>query len=321
MADAGCQCVYVVDSAGALLPDDGADRVAGAGRRAGGRRSGRLPRPPEPVAGRGQLDRRYENGARQIDGTLCALGAGAGNSPTEILATVFELLGMPTGVDAAAVLAAAEEVVKPMITRLPVADRASIVQGRSGVYTRSCCTPSGRPTATGCPRTRSSHEVGEPGYVGGQEDMIIDVAIELAGERDAGRPSRSTPADDPSPAATPHQSVRRRGATPMTRVPTEVRLRLHRGQQGPEGPARRQGREPRRDDQARPAGAARVHHHHRGLPGLPGAAAATPAELRRPGHRRTWRRLENSDGQDARRPGTTRCWCRSGPGRSSPCPG
>ena len=50
-----------------------------------------------------------------------------------------------------------------------------------------------------------------------------------------------------------------------------VRLRLHPGRQGPEGPARRQGRQPRRDDEARPAGAARVHHHHRGLPGVPGA--------------------------------------------------
>ena len=58
----------------------------------------------------------------------------------------------------------------------------------------------------------------------------------------------------------------------------QVRLRLRRGQQGPEGPARRQGRQPRRDDQPRAAGAARLHHHHRGLPGLPrhGAASDCP---------------------------------------------
>ena len=53
----------------------------------------------------------------------------------------------------------------------------------------------------------------------------------------------------------------------------EVRLRLHRRQQGPQGPARRQGRQPRRDDQPRAAGAARLHHHHRGVPALPGARA------------------------------------------------
>ena len=97
----------------------------------------------------------YENGARQIDGTLCALGAGAGNSPTEILATTFELLDVPTGVDVDLALAAAEEVLKPKITRMPVADRASIVQAGSASTTRSCCTPNGRPTVMGCPPTRS----------------------------------------------------------------------------------------------------------------------------------------------------------------------
>ena len=57
---------------------------------------------------------------------------------------------------------------------------------------------------------------------------------------------------------------------PVNRSSPQVRLRLLRGRQGPEGPARRQGRQPRRDDEPRAAGPARVHDHHRGLPGLPG---------------------------------------------------
>ncbi len=65
---------------------------------------------------------------------LLAWGAGAGNSPTEVLAATFERLGVPTGVDVQGALAAAEEVVRPMLTRLPQMDRASIVQGYAGVY-------------------------------------------------------------------------------------------------------------------------------------------------------------------------------------------
>ena len=60
-----------------------------------------------------------------------------------------------------------------------------------------------------------------------------------------------------------------------------LRLRLHRRQPGPEGPARRQGCEPRRDDEPRSAGAARVHHHDRGLPGLPRPPARIPSWTRR----------------------------------------
>jgi len=57
----------------------------------------------------------YHEGATQIDGALCALGAGAGNSPTEVLAATFDRLGIRTGVDVMGVLAAAEEVVRPII--------------------------------------------------------------------------------------------------------------------------------------------------------------------------------------------------------------
>ena len=136
----------------------------------------------------------YEAGARQIDGTLCALGAGAGNSPTEILATVFELMDVPTGVDADAVLEAAEEVLKPMITRLPVADRASIVQGRFGVYNSFLLHAERAADRYGVPAHEILRRVGEAGYVGGQEDMIIDVAIDLAKDRTA------APQDEPVPA-------------------------------------------------------------------------------------------------------------------------
>ena len=133
----------------------------------------------------------YENGARQIDGTLCALGAGAGNSPTEILATVFDVWACRPAWTSAQVLDAAEDVLKPMITRLPVADRASIVQGRYGVYNSFLLHAERAADRYGVSAHEILQKVGEAGYVGGQEDMIIDVAIELA-QREA---AVATPAE------------------------------------------------------------------------------------------------------------------------------
>jgi 4-hydroxy 2-oxovalerate aldolase len=185
MADAGCQCVYVVDSAGALLPDGVRDRTQALVAELGNDAQVGFHGHQNLSLGVANSIVAYENGARQIDGTLCALGAGAGNSPTEILATVFELMDVPTGVDTDAVLAAAEEVLKPMIQRLPVADRASIVQGRFGVYNSFLLHAERAADRYGVSAHEILRRVGEAGYVGGQEDMIIDVAIGLAREQQA----------------------------------------------------------------------------------------------------------------------------------------
>jgi 4-hydroxy 2-oxovalerate aldolase len=183
MADAGCQCVYVVDSAGALLPDMVRDRVQALVAELGTDAQVGFHGHQNLSLGVANSIVAYEHGARQIDGTLCALGAGAGNSPTEILATVFDVMGVPTGVDAAQVLDVAEEILKPMITRLPVADRASIVQGRYGVYNSFLLHAERAADRYGVSAHEILQKVGEAGYVGGQEDMIIDVAIGLAQQR------------------------------------------------------------------------------------------------------------------------------------------
>ena len=186
MADAGCQCVYVVDSAGALLPDGVQARVEALVAELGDDAQVGFHGHQNLSLGVANSMVAYRAGARQIDGTLCALGAGAGNTPTEILATVFDIEGVPTGVDADAVLYAAEEVLRPKITRLPVADRASIVQGRFGVYNSFLLHAERAADRYGVPAHDILRRVGEAGYVGGQEDMIIDVAIQLAEERRAG---------------------------------------------------------------------------------------------------------------------------------------
>jgi 4-hydroxy 2-oxovalerate aldolase len=180
MADAGCQCVYVVDSAGALLPDGVADRVSALVGELGEDAQVGVHAHQNLSLGIANSIAGYRAGARQVDGTLCALGAGPGNSPTEILATVFERLGVPTGVDPDLALAVAEEVVRPFVPRLPVADRNSIIQGRYGVYNSFLLHAERAAERYGVPAHEILKRVGEAGYVGGQEDMIIDVALQLA---------------------------------------------------------------------------------------------------------------------------------------------
>lgn len=180
MADGGCQCVYVVDSAGALILEDAADRVAAVAAELGGQAQVGYHGHQNLGFGVANSVLAYRAGARQIDGSLCALGAGAGNSPTEVLAATFDRLGIATGVDVDGLLEAAEQVVRPYITRLPWMDRASIVQGHAGVYSSFLLHAERAADRYGVPAHELLRIAGEHGYVGGQEDMIIDAAAELA---------------------------------------------------------------------------------------------------------------------------------------------
>ncbi|MFC7645532.1 hypothetical protein ACFQX6_36650 [Streptosporangium lutulentum] len=131
-----------------------------------------------------------QNGALQIDGALCALGAGAGNAPTEVVAATFERLGIATDVDVQRVMQAAEDVVKPMLPRLPWMDRAAITQGHAGVYSSFLLHAERAEERYGVPAHELLQRVGELGYVGGQEDMIIDVALSILEERETAGSAR-----------------------------------------------------------------------------------------------------------------------------------
>jgi 4-hydroxy 2-oxovalerate aldolase len=184
MVDAGAECVYVVDSAGALVLSDAQARVRALVEEIGQQAQVGFHGHQNLALGVANSVLAYQGGARQIDGALCALGAGAGNSPTEVLAATFERLGVSTGVDVNMALAAAEEVVKPFIPRLPWADRSSIVQGYAGVYSSFLLHAERAAERYRVPAYEILQRVGEAGYVGGQEDMIIDIALQLAEERD-----------------------------------------------------------------------------------------------------------------------------------------
>jgi len=185
MVDAGCQCVYVVDSAGALILDDASDRVAALVAELGDEAQVGYHGHQNLSFGVANSVLAYRAGARQIDGSLAALGAGAGNSPTEVLAAAFDRLGIKTGVDKDILMEAAENVVKKYLTRLPVMDRSSIIQGYAGVYSSFLLHAERAAERYGVPAHEILYRVGEERYVGGQEDMIIDIALRLRDERAA----------------------------------------------------------------------------------------------------------------------------------------
>lgn len=180
MADAGAQVVYVTDSAGAMTPNEVRDRVAML----------RTTLPAEVEVGVHAHENlslsvanslaAVEGGATWIDGCSCGLGAGAGNTPTEIFAAVCEHLGIVTGIDSYQLMDAAEEVVRPVMPRPQVVDRAALLLGRTGLYSSFLLHAERSSARFGVPLKELLIEVSRAKPVGGQEDVIVDVAARMA---------------------------------------------------------------------------------------------------------------------------------------------
>jgi 4-hydroxy 2-oxovalerate aldolase len=187
MVDAGCEAVYVTDSAGALLMGEATARfealVAEVGDDAWVGYHGHQ----NLSLGVANSVLAYQSGVRYIDGSLCALGAGAGNSPTEVLVAVFDRMGIKTGIDLEATLDAAADIVQPYLTRWPKMDRNAVVQGWAGVYSSFLVHAETAAERYGVPAQKILQRCGELALVGGQEDMIIDVALQLRLETSTSR--------------------------------------------------------------------------------------------------------------------------------------
>jgi 4-hydroxy 2-oxovalerate aldolase len=183
MADYGAQCVYVVDSAGALTPDGVRERV-GALRDA-------LPAEVEiGIHAHNNLGAAIGNslaaiteGAGCVDGCACGLGAGAGNTQTEVLVAALDKLDVETGVDVFKVMDVAEELVRPIMDRPQVIDRAGLVLGYAGVYSSFLLHAERAAERFGVSVREILLECGRLRTVGGQEDMIVDIAADLARRR------------------------------------------------------------------------------------------------------------------------------------------
>ncbi|MBI2710134.1 MAG: 4-hydroxy-2-oxovalerate aldolase [Actinobacteria bacterium] len=186
MAEAGCQCVYVVDSAGAMVLEEVSDRVAAVLAALGGRGPGGE-RVEVGFHGHENLALGIANtvfairaGATQIDGCTRRFGAGAGNTPTEALAAVCEKLGIRTGIDVLAAIDAAEDVVRPVMDGECKLDRLALIMGYAGVYSSFLRHAYRAAERYGVSGADILLECGRRKLVGGQEDQIIDIAVGLA---------------------------------------------------------------------------------------------------------------------------------------------
>ena len=162
MVDAGCQCVYVVDSAGALILEEVTDRVAA-------RPSPRSARDAQVGfhghenlgLGVGNSIMAARAGATQIDGSVRRFGAGAGNTPIEAFVGVCDKLGWTTGVDFLKIVDAAEDVVLPTMPEECTLNRMTLMMGYAGVYSSFLKhAVTARPTGTASPARRSCSRPG-----------------------------------------------------------------------------------------------------------------------------------------------------------------
>jgi len=183
MESYGADCINVVDSAGALLPDGVRARVAtlkeGLNCKVGFHGHNNL------GLAIGNTLAAIEEGADYVDGSTCGLGAGAGNAQTEVLAAVLEKAGYETGVDLYKIMDAAEDVVLPILKRPIRVDRDSLTIGYAGVYSSFLLHARRAAERFGVDARDILMEMGRRKAVGGQEDLILIVAQELAAERSA----------------------------------------------------------------------------------------------------------------------------------------
>ena len=120
-----------------------------------------------------------ETGAEYADGTLRGLGAGAGNTQIEVLAGVLQRMGITTGVDFYKLMDLAKETVDPLMLRPQVIDNGSLMLGYAGVYSSFLLHVYSAAVRFEIEPRDILVELGRRKMVGGQEDMIIDVAYQL----------------------------------------------------------------------------------------------------------------------------------------------
>lgn len=179
MESYGADVVVLADSAGAMTPNDVRVRVA-ALRNALTTSAVGLHAHNNLSCSVANSLAAVEEGATCIDGAVCGFGGGAGNTATEVLVAVLHKEGFHTGIDLYKLMDVAEEIVRPMLPRPQVVDRAGLSLGYFGVYSSFLLHAERAAKRFGVDLRDILAVLGERKIVGGQEDMILDVAIELA---------------------------------------------------------------------------------------------------------------------------------------------
>ncbi len=180
MADYGSNVIYCTDSAGYMLPDDVSARIAAL--RAGIDKSIEIGFHGHHNMAMGVANSlaAIEAGATRIDGSVAGLGAGAGNTPLEVFAAVLDRMGAISGVDVFKLMNVAEDIVTPMMDQPIRVDRDSLILGYAGVYSSFLLHAKRAGAKYNVPSSEILVELGRRKTIGGQEDMIEDVALNLA---------------------------------------------------------------------------------------------------------------------------------------------
>ncbi|MFC0295941.1 MULTISPECIES: 4-hydroxy-2-oxovalerate aldolase [Geobacillus] len=181
MESYGADVVYVVDSAGALLPYEVKERVR-ALKESIGIEVGFHAHNNLSLAMANTLAA-IEEGATRVDGSVRCLGAGAGNTQTEVLVAVLDRMGIPTGIDLYKMMDLAEQLVAPMLPKAQEITRDSLTLGYAGVYSSFLLHAQRAAQTFGLDARDILIELGRRKVVGGQEDMIVDVAAEMARQK------------------------------------------------------------------------------------------------------------------------------------------
>jgi 4-hydroxy-2-oxovalerate/4-hydroxy-2-oxohexanoate aldolase len=180
MESYGANCIYCTDSAGYMLPADVAARITLLRQRL---------RPETELGFHGHHNlamgiansiTAVECGANRIDGSAAGLGAGAGNTPLEVFNAVCHRMGISTGVDVMKLADVAEDLVTPIMDMPIRIDRDSLVLGYAGVYSSFLLFAKRAAAKYGVSSAEILIEMGRMKTVGGQEDMIEDVALNMA---------------------------------------------------------------------------------------------------------------------------------------------
>ena len=185
MESYGADLIYVVDSAGAQTMDMVRDRVTALRGALDAKTHVGFHAHNNLGLGVGNAVTAVKAGADNIDGACRGLGAGAGNAATEAIVATFNKMGWETGIDLYGVMDVAEDIIGGELGVTPIVNRPSLVLGYAGVYSSFLRHAENASKLYGVDTRDILTELGKRRMVGGQEDMIVDVALDIVRQREA----------------------------------------------------------------------------------------------------------------------------------------